>query len=78
MMMQGREPVEEAVFEWLVVGLEHARDFAGGQGAASAPTGRKGYKPAVGQSPSTPCQKEPRTTSRLSRMLQARRAFANL
>jgi hypothetical protein len=76
--MQGQEPVEKGAFGWPVVGPEHAQGFAGRQGADASPTLRNGYKPAARQSPSTPCQKEPRTTSRLTSMLQACRGFANL
>jgi hypothetical protein len=69
MMMQGQEPVEEFAFD-------RPHGFAGRQGADTSLRNR--YKPADRRSPSTPCQKEPRTTSRLPGMVQARRGFANL
>jgi hypothetical protein len=78
MMMQGEVAVEQASFEGPVRGQEHARGLTGRQGADPSPTLRYGYKPAASQPPSLPRQKEPRTTSRLSGMLQARRGFANL
>jgi hypothetical protein len=57
MMMQGQEPVEEAAFEWSVMGQEHALGLVGGHGEDSSPTGRNGRKSADRRPPSTPCHK---------------------